>query len=320
MQPLQLFFSDMNLRTLKSVVLGLLLAVCPVLHAQSAARDTGSGKDIEDSPRYGVRFVVCTAGAGQLPSPLYVKWGKNYAPITISKMMPSFRVQPERGVVKFYDRVPEKNNKNAKEEKVEPVLTVQVPEQFATPTAKSICILQPRKANDSDPLALFLKESEFKSGGIYIINFTAKPLEMLIDPTGQFDGKERKEKIAPRVNTRTISANDANAWSFRSRSSKPEGMSYILRSAPTAAMPEGRRIRAGVMLTAPSVSQVSIVVDHPRLKDTCSLLSVQFGDDEAIINVARAQQEEAAREQQQNGAANGARNTSPGTQRRTRAR
>ena len=279
----------MNLTTLKGVILGLLVAACPVLTAQ--IDDTERTTNEIDLPKTGIRFVICTTGSGQIPSPLYAKIGKEYYPVNISKMMPTPRITPEKGVIKFYDKMPEKGNKA---EKLEPVLTINVPERHLSPTTKSLCILQPRKKDDTEPLSFFLKESEFKRGSVHIINFTNNTLEMITDPSGKFEGNEKHEKIAPRVKTRDISPSDANTWSISMKNPKAqrvdskgqkidyneEKVSYILRTMPTPANPEGRRIRASVLLLASDMSQVSIVVDHPRLKDTCSLLSVQFADDE----------------------------------------
>ena len=265
----------MNIRTLKAVMLGLLVAITPALKAQDATDNSTSESKI---PKYGIRFVVCNSGREQLPSPLYAKMGKDYYPITISKMMPSPRVTPEGGVVKFYDKAPVKGEKN----KPEPILTVTIPEAYLGNTAKSLCILQPRKENDTSPQAFFIKESEFKCGGVYVINFTNYKLEMITDPTGQFNGKEKHEFINPRVKTQSISRADANIWSYIGKSKDGDRLNYLLQVAPTASQPEGKRIRAGVMLTANNTSQISIIVNHPKLKNTCSLLSVQFIDDDKL--------------------------------------
>lgn len=271
----------MNFRILKTLILGLLLAAAPALYAQAAADDAKS--DEYKAPKHGIRFVVCTTGGGGLPSPLYVKEGKGYRPITISKMMPCPRIAPEKGVIHFYDSIPEKGGKN----KPVPVMSISVPEAHSGASAKSICILQPRKENDSEPLAFFIKEGDFRRGGVHIINFTNHTLEMIVDPTEQFNGKEKRMTIMPRVKTRDISSGDANTWSIYGQGRKEQRMSYILQIKPKPGSTEGKRIRAGVLLTSPGVSQVSIVADHPKLKGACSLLSVQYSD-EAVLNAARA--------------------------------
>lgn len=272
----------MNLRTLKAVVLGLLMAAAPALMAQQTDDDSSTETK---TPKFGVRFVVCTTGSEQLPSPLYVKVGKDYRPTTISKMMPCPRITPEPGgVIRFYDRLPEKSKK----EKIEPLFTVNVPEGHRGSTARSICILQPRK--DKEPLTFFIKESEFKRGGVHIVNFTDYTLEIITDPTGKFEGKEKREKIAPRVKTQNISSSDPNTWSYYGKGKADEKASYVLQTAPRAGSTEGKRIRAGVLMTSSGVSQVSIVVNHPKLKNTCSLLSVQFSDEEAQAAARKAAQ------------------------------
>lgn len=252
------------------------MAVVPHTQAQSTKETTDSDNKF---PKNGIRFVVCTTADVQLPSPLYVKVGKDYLPITISARMPSPRIAPEGGFVKFYDTQPtiKAGNKPPKEE---PVLTVEVPEAHLGNNAKSVCIVQPTKANDQKPRTYFLKESDFKKGGVYLINFTGSTLEIITDPTGKFEGKEKRNKIAPKVKGYNISKSDPNIWAYVGKSAAGDKVNFVLQALPPSGRGEPSRIRASVFMTNKDVSQISIVTTHPTLKNSYRLLSVQFADDE----------------------------------------
>lgn len=278
----------MNIRTFKIAILGLLMAV--VTHTQ--AQSSKDNIDAESKfPKNGIRFVVCTASNVQLPSPLYVKVGKDYLPITISSRMPSPRIAPEGGVVRFYDAPPAVKTGN-KPPKEQPVLTVEVPEAHQNSSAKSICIVQPSKANDNSPRTYFIKESDFRKGGVYIINFTNSTLEIITDPTGKFEGKEKHTKIAPKINTKNISSKDQNTWVYEGKSASGDKVNYVLQALPVSGRGEPKRIRASVFLTSKDVSQISIVTNHPTLKDQYRLLSVQFADEEDRAKAIRAEQQQ----------------------------
>lgn len=259
--------------------MGLMVAMATALQAQDTARDART-PDVK-APKHGVRFVICSPGGNQaqLPSPLYAKMGKDYYPITISQRMPSPRLTPEGGVVKFYASMPSKTSSG--KDKEPPVLTVTLPDAYRGSSTKSLCIVQPTKANDTDPQTFFLKESDFKIGGVYIINFTNSTLEMVTYPPGKSDGEEKRELIKPRMKTHSISVSDSNVWSYMGKSSKGDKVNFVLQALPAVkGVGHAKRIRASVLLTNKDLSQINVVVPHPTLKDSYKLLSVQYSNDE----------------------------------------
>lgn len=273
----------MNMRIMKAVMMGLLVAISPMLWAQTA---TDNDEAETKQPKYGIRFVVCTSTEGTLPSPLYTKVDKEYKEITITSRMASQRVTPVGGVVHFYDSMPPTDEKGhiTKAAKLTPVMSISIPEPHRAHNAKSICILQPRKKKDTEPDTCFLKETDFKLGGIHIINFTNTPLEMIIDPTGQFDltkNTVQRAKIGPYIKTQTISKSDSNVWSYTNgkQAKDEDNISFVLQALPPTGRGAARRIRASVMNTSEKSSQISIVVPHPTVKNSYSLLSIQYGDD-----------------------------------------
>lgn len=279
----------MNIHMIKATVMGLLLALTPVTWAQgSASHETVVSK----FPKQGVRFVICDNGSFQLPTPLYVKVGKEYLPIEISRRMPSPRLAPESGKqIKFYDTMPT-STKNGKADKIEPVLTITIPDGYAS--GKSVCIVQPAKKDDGDVRTIFLKESEFKLGGVYIVNFTNSELEMITDPTGKFDEKSRiTDRIKPREKTQNLSVNAPNVWRYHGKVVKTvvyqgkkidrgEAVPFILQARSTTPGKEPVRIKASTFLTNENMSQINVVVNHSRLKNAYELLSVQFSDESKL--------------------------------------
>ena len=226
-------------------------------------------------PKNGVRFVICSATDQQVPSPLYVRVGNEYEKVIITSRMPTPRIAPEGGVVRFYENPPAPKAAHGKENE-EPYISIAVPKNVSH---KSICIVQPSKKGDTNPQTFFLSETEFKKGGVHVINFTSKPLNMIVDPTGEFSGQEKKETIAPRIKDKnTLSITDANVWTYSGKHKEAENVDFILQAAPSARGGEGVRIRAGVFMTIPDVTQINFVVKHPTLPNAYRLLSVQCSD------------------------------------------
>lgn len=249
------------------------------------AQEVENGREESKLPTHGIRFVICSSTNEQLPSPLYAKMGKEYMPITISGRMPSPRVTPEGGYIKFYATMPAETKGN-KAPKEEPVLTVAVPDEYKGSGVKCVCIVEPTKKNDPNPKTYFLNEAEFKRGAVHLINFTEQTLEIVTDPTGSFEPKTlKKEKIAPRVKTTNISKYDKNVWSYAGADNK--NVSFVLQALPASGRGEPVRIRASVFKTSADISQISIVVKHPKIKNAFSLLSVQYSDDEERAKTAR---------------------------------
>ena len=267
--------------------MGLLIAVVPVLAAQEAAEPSQA--------KHGVRFVVCTTWSGGLPTPLYAKVGKEYQQVQISKVMPSQRIAPEGGVIKFYSSIPA-TKKGGKAAKAEPVLTISIPSEHLGSSAKSLCVLEPRKDNDTEPHTHFLKESDFKLGGVHVVNLTHNTLEMVTDPAGKFDDKAaeskvKRAKIGGRVRGHNISPKDGNVWSYVSQG-KVERLPFVLQALPAIGRGEPTRICAATLRTITGAAQISIVANHPTQKGTYTLLSVQFNDDTPQAKAADAPKNE----------------------------
>ena len=250
------------------------MAMLPALHAQD---DETGGSTTEKSkfPKNGVRFVICSPTDQHVPSPLYVRVGREYLPVVITSRTPTPRLKPDGGVIKFYEKPPVKKDSNDKTEE-QPYITVTIPKDSGH---KCICIVQPSQKGDTTPKTYFLPESDFKKGGIHVINFTSTPLRMVVDPTGEFDGKEKKFNISPRPKDAgsKLSTSDSNVWSYMGKGMS-ENVSFILQTSPTAQNSEGTRIRAGVFMTMNDASQISIVVKHPTLPHAFRMLSVQCSE------------------------------------------
>lgn len=249
-------------------ILFLILALFPALNAQEKAFEAGENK----FPSRGVRFVICSSTNERLPSPMYAKVGKEYLPVHISARMPSPRVTPEGGVVKFYETKPQ-NPKTAV-----PDLTIEVPKEHSS---KSLCIIQPLGSGNK-PRTYFLKESEFARNGVYIINFSPTTLRMRTSTTGDFEEADTvTDKIAPYRKSTSIAKDDPNTWSYMGKSKKGRGetVSFVLDTMPATPTGTSYRIRASKFITNKMLSQISIVVPHPNRPNTFDLISVQFNDD-----------------------------------------
>lgn len=265
----------MNMRIVKAAVMSiLLLAVAPVMNVQGAE---SLKEEASPFPKNGVRFVICSSGDMQLPSPMYVKVGKDYLPVIVSRRMPSPRLAPEGGVVKFYKDKPE-TVKDAKEPKEAPVLTIAVPQAYCGPTTKALCMVQPVGKGDQ-MRTYFMKESDFKLGGVHVINLTSKKLEIIYDETGNFDGQEKRVSIQPKqssANVQDITSKDRNVWQY---SAKAPRVNFVLQAAPETRGAEPTRIRSSVFMPNADLSQISIVVESTKRKNVFELHSVQFSKD-----------------------------------------
>lgn len=259
--------TNMNMRKLFTL-LALFMIACPIIWAQDSA---ATDKDLK-FPSRGVRFVICSPSNQALPAPLYVKVDKEYLPVTISSRMPSPRLGPEKGEIKFYDQEPDAN---AKEKDLKPFLTIAIPEAHRS---KSICVVQPRN-DGGKPKTYFFKEAEFARGGIYVVNLTPAPLEILTSDTGKFGGEEKKSRIAPGKGNSEISLEDKNVWHFMGGKKDKTRIPFALRTLSTDPKTPGRRIIASVMQTLPTAAQVSFVVEHPAVKGSYKVLSIQYSDD-----------------------------------------
>lgn len=241
-------------------------------------------------PTKGVRFVICSPTNEALPAPLYAKVNGTYVPIQITSRMPSPRLSPDNGVIKLYDSIPDAK----KEADTVPYLSIDIPRGQRT---KSICVVQPNK-DGGKPKTYFFKENDFAKGGVYVVNLSSSALEMTTDETGKFSGDEKKTTINPYSGEgKEISAEEPYVWAYGPKKQKTR-LPFALYSKPTAGKMTARRIVASSIYTLPSVAQVSFVVNHPTLKGSYRLLSIQYIDEveanKTIIEGIKAQERDGA--------------------------
>ena len=177
-----------------AAVVALLPAQAQGRRSRSAAPAAAAGAE-EAAPKTGVRFVICSPAGVSMPSPLYVRSGKEFKTISIGSRTPSARVKPVGGVVEFWDQNPapamaegdKKAPKAAAEKLPEPIFTVTVP---ASAGSKSVCILSPNK-DVKKTSTLFLNENDFPKKGMHVINLSSFPLQIITSESNDF--KDKKE-------------------------------------------------------------------------------------------------------------------------------
>lgn len=224
-------------------------------------------------PKTGIRFVICSEGTASLPSPMYVKVGKEYQPVTVNRHMPSPRLPHVNGIVNFYKEMPVET-KPGKEPEATPVMSVTVPESLRSASAKVLCIVQPTEKKEGSVRTYFMKESEFPLGRLHIINLTPKALEIITDTTGRFEGEEKRETIASSAVGQIISSKDPNVWTFIGKTDR-QRVNYVLQVKPERGK-EGIRIRSSVLMVGKDSSQISFVMMSAKRKNMYVLQSVQF--------------------------------------------
>lgn len=245
----------------------LLAALCPLAFGQeSADKDDDNVK----FPSRGVRFVVCSPSGERLPTPLYAKVGETHLPVHITSRAPSPRLAPNsKGNIAFYDKDPGPKAKGA-----QPLFTIEVPQEHRT---KSICVVQPAPKNAGVSKAYFFKESTFPKGSSYIVNLSSSTLEMVTSSTGKFEGEEKRVKIAPNNKKTSLSADAENVWGF-SNSKASSKLYFSLSALPADAKGSPIRIKSSTIMTYEKNTQLSFVVEHPTLKGSFRIMSVQYAD------------------------------------------
>lgn len=259
----------------------LLPLVLPVSGApkEQSEQDASSFQEGKSPfPKNGIRFVICSEGNTELPSPLYVKVGKDYVPVTVSRHMPSPRLTPINGVINFYKEIPE-SAQTGKEPVEKPTLSIPVPEAYRSGTGKVLCIMQPASQKNGNIRTYFLKESDFPYGGLHIINLTPKTLEIVTDNTGRFEGNLKTQTISPSSTTQIISAKEGYVWSYVSKKDR-QRVNYVLQAKAERGK-EPVRIRSSVFMVGKDSSQISFVMMSSKRKDMYVLQSVQFTRDPA---------------------------------------
>lgn len=246
------------------------LAVSPLYAAPktSAAADMAAEEDAA-APKSGVRFVICSPDGATLPSPLFVKNGKDsFKRVTIGTRTPTPRIRPEGGVVNFYDTDPSAmaagdGKKNVK--LPEPVLSIPV-----EGTGKLLCIVVPGKEGGK-PQTFFVKESAFAKNGMHIINFSSFPLRMTIATKADFSDKK---DAAIGVFHRDKGICEENTWTFKGEPG--QAVSFILFFKGKDAK-DFVKFKASKFVVSDQQAQINVVVKDPA-RETLKLLSIQMGD------------------------------------------
>ncbi|MBQ5664385.1 MAG: hypothetical protein IIV41_00785 [Akkermansia sp.] len=259
-------------------------AVVALMPAQAQGRRNRPGKTaapassaVPAAPKTGVRFVVCSPTGENMPSPLYVRNGKEFTAIQIGSRTTSPRVKPVGGVVEFWKENPmptagmaDKKDKGAaaSSKLPDPFFTVTVPANIGS---KSVCILSPSKDIEKTN-TLFLNESDFPRKGVHIINLSSFPLQMTTSEKGDFSDK-KESKIG--VYRREDGISPSNSWSFKGE--KGQQVGFILTYTEKGAKAP-KRIKASSFTVSGQQAVINVVVKDPKLNRP-RLMTIQLSDD-----------------------------------------
>lgn len=259
-----------------AAVVALLPAQAQGRRSRSAAPAAAATGAEEAAPKTGVRFVICSPAGVTMPSPLYVRSGKEFKSISIGSRTPSARVKPVGGVIEFWDKDPapkmaegeKKTSKSTADTKLpDPIFSVTVP---ASAGSKSVCILSPNKEVQKTS-ALFLNESDFPKKGMHVINLSSFPLQIVTSESNDF--KDKKEsKIG--VYRREDGICPENSWSFKGE--KGQQVSFVL-SYYDKATKGLKRIKASTFVLSERQSMVNIVVKDTT-RNMPKLMPIQIAE------------------------------------------
>lgn len=279
-----------------SLALAALVAFTPA-YAQSSRRATRGGGAAPaaaaevNEPKTGVRFVICAPTGGKLPSPLYYKAGTTkgvttYKKATISGRIPTQRIKPEAGVIRFYDQDPtppadattgnRRAPKAAPAELPKPVMEVSVP---ASAGSKSLCIVIPGET-PSKAKTFFLNEDDFPTKGVHLINLSPRPVSIYTSTTNDLS-KAKENKIGPYKEKEGISS--SNSWHFTS-GKHGEQVSFRITTRQTTKGTDGKNkstevnVRMGKFPYSENQGQVNIIVKDGK-GDRLKLMSIQMSKD-----------------------------------------
>ena len=225
------------------------------------------------APKTGVRFVICSPTGESMPSPLYVRSGKEFKAISIGSRTASPRVKPVNGVVEFWKENPmptagadEKNKKPT--DLPDPIFKVTVPGSTAS---KAVCILAPNK-NIEKTSTIFLNESDFPRKGMHIINLSSFPLQIITSEKSDFSDK-KESKIG--VYRREDGICASNSWSYKGEKGQQVGfiLSYMEKGAKAP-----KRIKASTFTISGQQAIINVVVKDPNANRP-RLMSIQFGEE-----------------------------------------
>ncbi|MBE6416667.1 MAG: hypothetical protein E7032_09105 [Akkermansiaceae bacterium] len=258
-----------------AAVVALLPAQAQGRRSRSAAPAAAAAGDEAAAPKTGVRFVICSPSGVTMPSPLYVRSGKEFKTISIGSRTPSVRIKPVGGVIEFWDQDPapkmaegdKKAPKPTATKLPDPIFSVSVP---ASAGSKSVCILSPNKEVKKTS-TLFLNESDFPKKGMHIINLSSYPLQIITSASNDFKDKQ-ESKIG--VYRREDGICAENSWSFKGE--KGQQVSFIL-SYYDKATKGFKRMRASSFILSERQSMVNIVVKDTT-RNIPKLMPIQIAE------------------------------------------
>lgn len=280
-----------------SLALAALLALTPA-YAQSSRRTARGGgaspaAAAEEAPKSGVRFVICAPTGGKLPSPLYYKAGTSkgvatYKKATISGRIPTQRIKPEGGVIKFYDQDPtpsadetsgaRRPAKPADTALPEPVMVVEVP---ASAGSKSLCVVMPGDT-PAKSKTFFLSEDEFPTKGVHIINLSRRPVSIYTSTTNDL-ANAKPEKIGP-YNKDKATVGNHNSWHFTSGQHGDQVAFRITTVQVREDKKTGKKtslevgLRTGKFTYSERQGQVNVIVNDGK-SDHLKLMTIQMSKD-----------------------------------------
>lgn len=260
------------------------LALAAPLAAQTASAGgakTEAAADAAES-KTGVRFVICSAAGGKVPSPLFFEAKKGeYRQVRIASRIPSERIRPDsKQQICFYDQDPaageEEGAKGAsarpKKEEIKPVMVINVP---AGTSSKALCILVPNKNKPTEPAAYFVSESNLPSRGMHVINMSPYNVRMSTSASGDFSDSKQGLIRPLAANTRGIAKE--NMWTYTG-GSVDNGVAFMLEYQPNPRAPKSwQRIKSSRFVYSDRQAQVTVLVPDPRGKGV-KMLSIQMTD------------------------------------------
>ncbi len=244
------------------------LAIAPLAVMPAAAQNQAAAQ--EATPRTGVRFVIISPSGESLPSPLYCKQGKKFVPVRISGRIPSERVRPEGGELRFWKEDPgavEETKGNKAPKLPEPYLSIKMP---GSVSAKTLCIIVP-SSTPGKTQTFFLNENDVPASGVHLINFSPYPLQMVLSKKGDFSDKT-VDKVSFFQHSEGIS--EKNRWSYRGEGG--EAVSFMLMFKPGKDA-EYRRVRSSRFVVSDRQSQITVVVKDSS-RDNVKMLSIQLAE------------------------------------------
>lgn len=281
-----------------SLALAAIVALTPAFaqssrgaRAARGARGAATAPAEAEAPKSGVRFVICSATGGKLPSPLFYSAGKDKAgkptfkKVTISGRLPSNRIKPEGGIINFYDKDPApapsaeggKKPAAAPTELPKPAMVIQVPQNAGS---KSLCIVIPG-STPANAKTFFIDEADFPTKGVHLINLSPDPVTVYTSKSGDLTGV-KGEKVGPYHRNKGI--NSDNSWHY-TRGENGDQVSFRITTKQTKEdKKSGKKttieanVRMGKFLVSDRQSQINVIVKDPK-RDALKLISIQMTND-----------------------------------------